>query len=865
MMKEIKLDKNGICINGKYRTLLASSLFYFRIPRERWNDRMKLLKTAGYHAIDVYFPWNYHETEPQKWDFSGNKDVETFLKMAAENELLVIARPGPYICSEWDGGAIPAWLWEKKVAVRQDAPEFLAEMWKWYEHILPLLAKYQISQQGTIICMQIENELDFYRCISPVSYMEKLKKMAENLGMEVPLFCCCGQNDLLRGGGLTPNLHTAFNVYSSEDYEDLEERAIHLFSSVQERSMPFLVTETNREHSYLKRLLACGARLLSPYNQTAGCTMDFYNGITNWGTVQDPVALMASDYDFCSMIGSAGDCNDEIYEARLLSGLIQSLGESVATAIPVFHSEISVSSKEKINRKIPFLKLEEGELMELSNLGDPQCISVHMGTDSFIVEMDSMETRLLPWQFRIGKDCRIEYSNYEIGWMKQQNENWRVCLYGDGEFDCVIEGKTGRHHIRKEENTGDVFSFSYENVEFIVGTKKQMGAMAIPGIGDLVCQPSMQQKEGTISDSYIGTAILTKRNSRAAKILPMESQGQYRGIGNYEMTLEEDGDYLITGAADLLTIYNQDGCETVYSNGNCLKRFFHKGKLSVQTEIWGHSNFDDIRCKSLQMGSLKGIDGIAHITSIEDISESWLFDLDESSFSETCFFRHSPYNTIMGIDAYNRAASPLQTIYSRFIFSEEDEDALYVHFEKADCIIAVYLNNRLMGMVQKDDPYIDLSKFAGSGRMELTLRVLRRYYTDQAGRVLLLRGKKIKECVYSEVIPESTADWRSISFPIRLQKGENTFLKLRIPTKRKDVKLFFHGRDMKLTIYAGGHTAGRIMLQKENMPVVAGGKREVAYLCGEWCQEVTIWCQATGEMPELDEILVKEYINIQKE
>ena len=55
------------------------------------------------------------------------------------------------------------------------------------------------------------------------------------------------------------------------------------------------------------------------------------------------------------------------------------------------------------------------------------------------------------------------------------------------------------------------------------------------------------------------------------------------------------------------------------------------------------------------------------------------------------------------------------------------------------------------------------------------------------------------------------------------------------------------------------------MLQKENMPVVAGGKREVAYLCGEWCQEVTIWCQATGEMPELDEILVKEYINIQKE
>ena len=36
--------------------LLASSLFYFRIPREKWAKRMKLLKTAGYNTIDVYFP-----------------------------------------------------------------------------------------------------------------------------------------------------------------------------------------------------------------------------------------------------------------------------------------------------------------------------------------------------------------------------------------------------------------------------------------------------------------------------------------------------------------------------------------------------------------------------------------------------------------------------------------------------------------------------------------------------------------------------------------------------------------------------------------------------------------------------------------
>lgn len=862
-MEAIRLDQNGIYINGKYQTLLASSLFYFRIPRERWNDRMKLLKTAGYQAIDVYFPWNYHETAPDVWDFEGNKDVESFLKLAAENELFVIARPGPYICSEWDGGAIPAWLSEKKVAVRQDDPGFLSEMRNWYAHILPVLSKYQIGQQGTIICMQIENELDFYRCTSPVSYMEKLKKMAEEFGMTVPLFYCCGQNDLLRGGGLTPDLYTAYNVYSDGKNPDLEERAIHLYHAVQERSMPFLVTETNREHSYLKRLLACGAKLLSPYNQTAGSTMDFYNGITNWGTEENPVALMASDYDFRSMIGSAGECNEQIYQARLLAGLIRSLGESLATAKPGFHSELSVQSEGQINRKVPFLKLKEGELMELSNLERKQVITVHTEKDSFVVDMKPLETRLLPWNFHIGRECVIRHSNYEIGWISQQKDRTKVCLYGEGLLDCLLDGAEGSSRIQKEMEEEEIV-FSYGAVDFVAGSREHMGAARIPGLPDLACLPEEQKDDGKEVTLYVGEAQLTKENSIKAEIAPMESLGQYRGIGCYDVTLAADGEYLIAGAADLLTIRNQKSCETLYSNGNCLRRFLKKGEVQLQTEIWGHSNFDDIRCKSLQMGSLKGISKLMRITRREDISESWLFDLDEGAFSETCFFRHSPYNTIMGIDGYNRAASPLKTIYSRFVVSDKDEDALFLHFEKADCLIAVYVNNSLVSMVQKDDPYVDLSAFAGSGRIELTVRILRRYYTDLAGRVTLLGGKTIKECTYSELLPQAAKAFRNVELPLRLQKGENRFLKLQMQTDKKEVKLFFKGKDLKLTVYAGGHVAGRILLQEENMPVVAGGNRDVVYLCGEWCGDVTIWCQATGERPVLEDLRMAEYSSLQK-
>lgn len=91
---KIELNENGIWIDGSCQVILASSLFYFRIPQERWEQRMKLLKAAGYNAIDVYFPWNYHETAPGKWNFEENRDVERFLKIAKENELFCDCETG---------------------------------------------------------------------------------------------------------------------------------------------------------------------------------------------------------------------------------------------------------------------------------------------------------------------------------------------------------------------------------------------------------------------------------------------------------------------------------------------------------------------------------------------------------------------------------------------------------------------------------------------------------------------------------------------------------------------------------------------------------------------------------------------------
>ena len=56
-------------------------------------------------TLDVrwrYVPWNFHEESPDHYSFGGDRDLEHFLQVAQDVGLLVILRPGPYICAEWD-------------------------------------------------------------------------------------------------------------------------------------------------------------------------------------------------------------------------------------------------------------------------------------------------------------------------------------------------------------------------------------------------------------------------------------------------------------------------------------------------------------------------------------------------------------------------------------------------------------------------------------------------------------------------------------------------------------------------------------------------------------------------------------------
>src|SRR6185437_10359705 len=106
-----QIAKGAFLLDGKPLQIISGELHYARIPREYWRHRLKMAKAMGLNAVATYVFWNHHEVRPGVFDFhTGNRDLAEFIRIAQEEGLWVILRPGPYVCAEWDFGGLPSYL-----------------------------------------------------------------------------------------------------------------------------------------------------------------------------------------------------------------------------------------------------------------------------------------------------------------------------------------------------------------------------------------------------------------------------------------------------------------------------------------------------------------------------------------------------------------------------------------------------------------------------------------------------------------------------------------------------------------------------------------------------------------------------------
>ena len=103
-----------LLVDGKPFFFFGGAFFYERIPPERWRDAMLAMRAAGANTLDLYVPWNWHETSDGAFDFDGHtnprRNLRRVLQLGRELGFHFIVRPGPVVRNEWRNGGYPDWL-----------------------------------------------------------------------------------------------------------------------------------------------------------------------------------------------------------------------------------------------------------------------------------------------------------------------------------------------------------------------------------------------------------------------------------------------------------------------------------------------------------------------------------------------------------------------------------------------------------------------------------------------------------------------------------------------------------------------------------------------------------------------------------
>ncbi|SFF32085.1 Beta-galactosidase, domain 3 [Actinacidiphila alni] len=184
----VTYDKYSLSVDGRRTTIWGGEFAYWRLPSPSgWRDVLEKMKAGGFNAVSIYFDWDYHSPAPGVYDFSGVRNVDQLLDIADEVGIYVIARQGPYINAETDGGGFPGWLNRMGVRERTTDPAYLRYADEWLTRIDTIIARHQLTNgTGTVILDQVENELRDGSADAR-AYMKHIEDKYRADGITVPL------------------------------------------------------------------------------------------------------------------------------------------------------------------------------------------------------------------------------------------------------------------------------------------------------------------------------------------------------------------------------------------------------------------------------------------------------------------------------------------------------------------------------------------------------------------------------------------------------------------------------------------------------------------------------------------------------
>jgi len=328
MSSVFSIESNNFLLNGRPFRILSGAIHYFRVPEEYWKDRLLKLRAMGLNTVETYIAWNMHEKSPGIFDFTGNLDIEKYIKTAEELGLYVIVRPGPYICAEWEFGGLPYWLLkDPQLKLRCSDKAYLVAVERYFNRILSLIRPLQITEGGPVILMQIENEYGSFG--NDREYLNFIKNLYLKNQIEVPLFTSdqCGAPELV--SGTLPDVTATVN-FASKARENIN------FLKKFRPSSPLMCMEFWcgwfdhwGEKSHLRDPEETAEELDNLLSEGASVNIYMFHGGTNWGFMNgandfgaDPedtgisYSPTVTSYDYDAPLSEAGDITPKYLAMR---------------------------------------------------------------------------------------------------------------------------------------------------------------------------------------------------------------------------------------------------------------------------------------------------------------------------------------------------------------------------------------------------------------------------------------------------------------------------------------------------------------------------------------------------------------------
>lgn len=360
--------------NGKPILPVMGEFHFSRWNPEEWEEALLKMKAGGIQIVATYVFWIHHEERRGKWDFVGSRNLRKFLEICKKTEMPVWLRIGPWAHGECRNGGFPDWLARADFPTREDNEEYLSCVKKYWSKIAEQSQGMMCKDGGPVIGIQLENE--YGHVGGPgnrelgIKHLLTLKKMAKELGMEVPYYTVTAWGGAYVAESETLPVYGGYvdapwaqhtnELPASENFlfipfhndenigSDLKKSG-EAVEDKKEVEAPYLtaelggglqVTAHRRTYPYPEDIeaqslcmLGAGANLLGYYMYHGG-----FNPDGHYTTLQESKAtgyandLPVKSYDFQTCIRESGELNESYGKVKKLHLMIKDFEEILAPA-----------------------------------------------------------------------------------------------------------------------------------------------------------------------------------------------------------------------------------------------------------------------------------------------------------------------------------------------------------------------------------------------------------------------------------------------------------------------------------------------------------------------------------------------------